>query len=119
MRDDREQYTRIYYRDKGKCRTCGTALRYGEGQRAHRIAQTKANRRKYGDAVIYHDENMVLTCPGRCNDAQNIGNNTVQSRALADLIRAGIYRLAIDKILAQPERYTKITDELAEVADGY
>lgn len=57
----------------GVCEICGKPLTVWQG--AHRIANTKANREKYGSFVIDHADNVAIVCCLACNDACNIGNN--------------------------------------------
>lgn len=57
----------------GVCEVCGKPLTNPQG--AHRIANTKANREKYGSFVIDAVDNIAMVCSLRCNDACNIGNN--------------------------------------------
>lgn len=59
----------------GVCQVCGLPLIQGKPQMAHRIADTKANRAKWGNWVIDHYLNVAMTCSLKCNDACNIGNN--------------------------------------------
>ena len=74
------------------CEVCGEPLRkFGPPQWAHRIAQTEANIKKYGKAVIHHGLNLALVCARpRCNDAVNIGFSTEQADCLAAEIREDI-----------------------------
>jgi hypothetical protein len=52
---------------------------------AHRIAQTKANLKKYGPGIIHHPFNIVAACD-QCNDSYNIGNNPGKCAKLVTLI---------------------------------
>ena len=70
-----EERLAIYSRDGGRCQTCGEMVDINAFQVAHRIANTKANRSRFGARIIDHLLNKATTHPGRCNDAQNIGNN--------------------------------------------
>lgn len=72
-----EARMKIYYRDRAMCQACGKPVTIHEFQVAHRIADTKANRKKYGGMVIDHPLNKAATHPGRCNDAMNCGFNPV------------------------------------------
>lgn len=91
-RSQQEERERIYERDRGVCRACGVLVPWGEFELAHRIANTKANRKRHGADVVDHPLNRVVTHRGRCNDAMNIGFSTVIAEALADTIRAEIAR---------------------------
>lgn len=66
------------------CPVCGGYIhRYGRPQYAHKIANTVANRRKWGSFIIDHPLNGVYVCSMKCNDACNIGFNP---GAVLDLI---------------------------------
>lgn len=58
----------------GRCEVCGEPLG-NKAQGAHRIANTEANRRKWGAWIIDHPFNIKMVCSLKCNDACNIGNN--------------------------------------------
>ena len=75
------------------CPVCGDYLRAGVPQYAHRIADTKANRRRYGGEVIDHPLNMTLVCSNKCNDACNIGGKPVQAQELAEKIKKELQTL--------------------------
>lgn len=78
-----EERRAIYLRDGGQCQSCGKRVAFDAFQLAHRIANTVANRKKWGAKVIDHPLNRVVTCPcARCNDGQNIGNNRGASARL-------------------------------------
>jgi len=83
--DEREA---IYDRDKGICQTCHKPVAFDAFELAHRIANTKANRLRWGDAVIDARANKVITHPGRCNSAQNIGGRPEECKALAEEIQS-------------------------------
>jgi 5-methylcytosine-specific restriction endonuclease McrA len=85
--DAHEARLAIYARDRGTCRSCGFPVTVDAFEVAHRIADTVANRLRWGDAVIDDPRNVATTHAGRCNSAQNIGFNPVKARALADEIR--------------------------------
>lgn len=70
-----EERLAIYSRDGGRCQSCGEMADINLFTVAHKIADTKAFRHKYGARVIDHRLNKATTHAGRCNDAQNIGNN--------------------------------------------
>jgi len=86
-----EQWQAIAERDNWTCRTCHESV-HGLGCKpevAHRIAETLANIKRYGYDVIDHPKNKALTCGRRgCNDAQNIGFQTLVAEALAEEILA-------------------------------
>ena len=57
----------IYERDEWTC-VCGNSVHiYGTPQIAHRLAQTKANIKKWGKGVIHHNVNLRAVCSLRCN----------------------------------------------------
>lgn len=59
----------------GLCAVCGKPLNQGQAQYAHKIANTKTNRSKYGSFVIDHTLNGAMVCSLSCNQAMNIGFN--------------------------------------------
>ena len=59
----------------GVCEVCGKPLTPSTWQGAHRIANTKANRKKYGGFVIDHPLNIAIVCSLACNQSCNIGFN--------------------------------------------
>jgi len=81
-----EQRIEIYTRDKGRCQSCGELVPFDCFEVAHRIADTVANRKRWGDEVVDHIMNKATTHRGKCNAAQNCGYNPMQSSALAELI---------------------------------
>jgi len=70
------------------CAHCGgSLLAHGTPQLAHRIAQSKANIKKYGPAIIHHRLNLVPVCQIEpCNSAMNIGNNPGEIQELLEQI---------------------------------
>lgn len=60
----------------GVCEVCSKTLTFKTWQGAHRIANTKANRIKWGSWIIDHPLNIAIVCSLKCNHACNIGNNT-------------------------------------------
>lgn len=78
-----ELFASVHYR----CQVCGLPLTwFGTPQLAHRIAQSKANLKRFGEAVIHHKLNLVPVCSLKCNDACNIGFNAVAANSLAESI---------------------------------
>ena len=88
--EESEKHKRVFARDGFTCCFPG-CWKIGK-HLAHRIANTKTNRKIYGDAVIDHDENVKTVCeiPGH-NDYFNIGNQPAQAQALAQKIWEGSY----------------------------
>ena len=73
-----------------KCEVCGKPLTINTAQLAHRLSKTKFNLEKYGEEVIHHPLNLVVTCSdrfGRCNDSVNIGNRPAEVKILIEKIR--------------------------------
>ena len=71
---------------------CGVAMDPGElMELAHRIPDTKGNRRKYGSEILDHPDNLALVDARRgkaCNDAILLGAaRPVEREALAASIR--------------------------------
>lgn len=62
----------------GVCAVCGKLLGSAT-QGAHKIADTKANRSKWGSFVIDSAENVAIVCSLKCNDKCNIGFNPCES----------------------------------------
>ena len=88
---DPEIRQHVFRRDRWICRTCFESVhRHGTPQIAHKIADTKSNRKMYGDAVVDHPDNLAATCCLACNSAQNIGFKTVQAAELAAAIKEKI-----------------------------
>ena len=86
-----EKRQEIFARDGYLCQECAKSIYvYNTPQLAHRIAQTKGNKAKYGLEVIHHPLNLVSVCSLRCNDAQNIGFNPEACRALVEEIKKEI-----------------------------
>lgn len=70
----------------GKCEICGKMLTHSSWQGAHRIANTKSNRKKYGDMIIDHPMNIAIVCSLKCNDDCNIGFNKAETLNLLEKI---------------------------------
>ena len=79
-----EERLAIYSRDGGRCQSCGEMVDINAFQVAHKIANTKANRKRFGSHIIDHRLNKATTHAGQCNSAMNIGNNPGKC---AELIR--------------------------------
>lgn len=58
----------------GFCEVCGQQLT-NNAQMAHRIGNTKMNRKKYGDFIIDHRLNVGMTCNLACNAKLDISFN--------------------------------------------
>ena len=59
----------------GVCEVCQKPLSKMQG--AHRIANTKTNRAKWGNWIIDHPMNIAIVCSLECNHLCNIGFNPV------------------------------------------
>ena len=59
----------------GVCEVCGRTLTPSTWQGAHRIANTKPNRARWGNWVIDHPLNIAIVCSLKCNQICNIGYN--------------------------------------------
>ena len=57
------------------CEVCGKTLTASTWQGAHRIANTKPNRAKWGNFIIDHPLNIAIVCSLGCNHVCNIGYN--------------------------------------------
>lgn len=57
----------------GVCEVCGKTLTPSTWQGAHRIANTKPNRAKWGNWIIDHPLNIAIVCSLACNHVCNIG----------------------------------------------
>jgi hypothetical protein len=92
----RLQYDIRYILDNWQCQNCGKPAM----QIAHRIANTKTNRKVFGNKID-NNVNLVSVCSLECNDSYNIGNNPGKCEKLIQLMnRKGHMRTAeIDKEL--------------------
>jgi hypothetical protein len=73
--DLQEERDEMYYAARGICASCSEPINYSSFEIAHKIANTLANRKRYGDAVIDSRHNKAVTHRGSCNSRQNCGNN--------------------------------------------
>lgn len=81
---NKEDRIELLSRSGGYCFVCGRPM--ANPQFAHRIANTKANRAKFGSLVIDSLLNGELVCSLRCNDVMNIGNKPIECLCLAERI---------------------------------
>lgn len=88
--DAYEERMAIYNRDAGRCQACGEAVAFDAFELAHRIANTVANRRRWGASVVDHSLNKAVAHRGACNSQMNIGGRPVECAALATKIRASL-----------------------------
>jgi Fe2+ or Zn2+ uptake regulation protein len=86
--EQHEERLRIYARDHGICQACGEPVDIESFQIAHRIANTVANRRHYGNDIIDHPMNKATTHAGRCNDAMNCGQKPYECSQIVDAIKS-------------------------------
>jgi len=61
-----EQKERMYCKARGRCYHCGKPVSLAGCHLAHRVPAHLKYIKKYGRAVIYHEDNMDITCPD-CN----------------------------------------------------
>jgi len=94
--DREDQRRRVFARGGYCCAICGKPLCHHDTQPqlAHRIANTKANRKRYGSDVIDDDRNLWPVCSLRCNDACNIGGRPVEAALLSAQIQGMIAQSA-------------------------
>jgi hypothetical protein len=83
----RTQYNIRYTLDEWLCQRCKKPAR----MQAHRIANTKVNRKVYGSKIIDDNKNLVSVCCLECNDSYNIGNNPEKCKKLVKLIETRRY----------------------------
>jgi hypothetical protein len=65
----------LYIRQGGKCPHCDKQINwysFPPPQIAHRVRDTKANRELYGEAALYHLDNLALVDSLECNNALQI-----------------------------------------------
>jgi hypothetical protein len=85
--DSYEERLYLYHLYHGRCQGCGEPLDFNEMELAHCIANTKANKRKYGKWVVNSRANLRPTHRGDCNDAQNCGNNPAKCAEIVETAR--------------------------------
>ena len=88
-----EKRERIFQRDGWKCVHCGQSIYiHGTPMVCHRIANTKANLKKYGAEIIHHSLNMFSGCSiGICNDSAMV-HGPMETEQLIDQILDAIDR---------------------------
>ena len=85
--DAHEERIRIYNRDGGRCQCgCNTPVAFDAFEMAHRIANTKANRRRWGAVVIDSPLNRCVALREH-NSRLNIGGRPMECAALAARIQ--------------------------------
>ena len=89
----REQYERRYAIE-GYATPGGLPAR----QMAHRIANTKTNRRAYGSDVVDSYINLVPVATLQENARYNIGNRPELCKRIAELAKSGESRLTVAEI---------------------
>lgn len=70
-----EQREKALAMSGGVCAVCGRPLNGTAIQYAHKIANTKPNREKYGSFIMDHPLNGAMVCSLSCNQSMNIGYN--------------------------------------------
>lgn len=85
--EQKKQREIAYSYSGGVCAICGKPLNEGQPQYAHKIANTKPNRAKYGSFVMDHPMNGLYVCSLGCNQLVNIGfNKGAVLGLLADIV---------------------------------
>lgn len=72
------------------CEVCGKRFGQSQLQLAHRIPKHKNYIKRFGNEVINHELNLVLTCNshnGRCNDSVMISPDTIRGQQHIDIIK--------------------------------
>lgn len=82
--DAQDDRMAIYLRDRGICQGCGEPVPFDRMQLAHRIANTKANRKRWGDKVIDSRANRCVVGSARCNDRMNCGGRPDECARIAE-----------------------------------
>lgn len=91
-----EQREKAYAVANGLCAVCGKPYAGKQPQYAHKIANTKPNRQKYGSFIIDHPMNGAIVCSLKCNQTMNIAFNKGAVLALmADIVIFEIRRFNI------------------------
>lgn len=75
-------YDIAYQNNNYQCQCGKSAVQVG-----HRIANTKINRKKYGNKIIDNYRNLVPVCGLECNSKYNIGNKPLICEKLVKLIK--------------------------------
>ncbi len=70
----------------GVCEVCGRTLTPNTWQGAHRIANTEANRKKWGSWIIDAPENIAIVCSLKCNHICNVGYTPAECLEIAEKV---------------------------------
>ena len=70
----------------GVCEVCGRTLTPSTWQGAHRIANTEANRKKWGSWIIDAPENIAIVCSLKCNHICNVGYTPAECLEIAEKV---------------------------------
>ena len=70
----------------GVCEVCGRTLTPSTWQGAHRIANTEANRKKWGSWIIDAPENIAIVCSLKCNQECNVGYTPSECLEIAEKV---------------------------------
>ena len=73
-------------KSSGVCEVCGKTLTPSTWQGAHRIANTQANRIKWGSWIIDAPENIAIVCSLKCNQECNVGYTPAECLAIAEKV---------------------------------
>jgi len=82
-----ERKVEAYFKARCRCLECGISISLPACHWSHRIPKTKGYLEKYGDAVINHPMNMVITC-SKCNSRVLLDPKThrIEAQDLVDEI---------------------------------
>ena len=83
---DNEKRERAFSRDNYRCVVCGRHAPSYHIQLAHRISNTKLNRKLYGNDIIDSVHNVMTVCSLQCNKSVDIGRIPSVMDAVADEI---------------------------------
>jgi hypothetical protein len=83
VQDEREL---LYARDGGKCMACHKPVAFDDFEVAHLIANTIANRKRWGSRIIDSVYNKVITHRGACNSKMNCANKLNECQKIIDLV---------------------------------
>lgn len=89
----RETKLRKYIQQYCRCEICGKRVlpeNVFTMELAHKIIQSKQNKKKYGEEIIHHDNNMILVCSKTCNTTAIIKFNSLSEKKLVEEIKKEI-----------------------------
>ena len=83
---EKEQRMMALAKSGGVCEICGRTLTPSTWQGAHRIANTEANRKKWGSWIIDAPENIAIVCSLKCNHICNVGYTPAECLEIAEKV---------------------------------